>query len=373
MESSQLRIEREHINTLFSLLKERGYETVGPKLGDGAIIYDTLESAEDLPIGWTDKHEAGKYTLEKREDNALFGYNTGAHTWKKFLHPPKVKLWSATKDENGMTIQEEIDNSPKYAFIGVRSCELHAILVQDITFLNDKYENTLYKRRRENCFIVAVNCGQANGTCFCVSMDTGPGVKSGFDVNLTEVIHPNEHYFIMEAGSAKGADILKAMPSRWAIAEEKEEVPKILARATAQMGREMDTNGIKELLYRNYENARWEDIADRCLTCGNCTMACPTCFCTTVDDVTDLTGNHAERWQEWDSCFTMDFSYTHGGTVRSSAKSRYRQWMTHKLATWIDQFGTSGCVGCGNCITWCPVGIDITEEVKAIRESEKKP
>jgi sulfhydrogenase subunit beta (sulfur reductase) len=139
------------------------------------------------------------------------------------------------------------------------------------------------------------------------------------------------------------------------------------------MGRTLDTADIKALLYRNYEHPRWDNAAARCLTCGNCTMVCPTCFCTTVEDVTDLKGEHAERWQKWDSCFTMDFSYIHGGIIRSSPKARYRQWMTHKLATWIDQFGTSGCVGCGRCITWCPVAIDITEEVRAIRESERPP
>jgi Fe-S oxidoreductase len=97
-------------------------------------------------------------------------------------------------------------------------------------------------------------------------------------------------------------------------------------------------------------------------------MVCPTCFCTTVEDVSDVTGDHAERWRRWDSCFTLGFSYIHGGSIRNSGKARYRQWMTHKLASWIDQFGTSGCVGCGRCITWCPVGIDITEEARAIRD-----
>ena len=134
------------------------------------------------------------------------------------------------------------------------------------------------------------------------------------------------------------------------------------------MGRELDTDGIKELLYRNYEHPRWDEVAERCLTCGNCTMVCPTCFCTTVEDVTDLAGEHVERHQRWDSCFTVDYSYIHGGAVRASTRSRYRQWMTHKLATWFDQFGSSGCVGCGRCITWCPVGIDITEEARAIRD-----
>ena len=143
-----------------------------------------------------------------------------------------------------------------------------------------------------------------------------------------------------------------------------------MAKTAREMGRSLDTTDIKDLLYRNYEHPRWDNVAARCLTCANCTMVCPTCFCTTVEDVTDLKGEQAERWRKWDSCFTMDFSYIHGGSVRATGKARYRQWMTHKLATWIDQFGSSGCVGCGRCITWCPVAIDITEEVRAIRQSE---
>lgn len=372
MKISQFKIERGNLHYLFDQLQASGYQIIGPKRREEAILYEELESIEELPIGWIDRHEAGQYFLEKREDAALFGYNSGAHTWKKFLHPPSVKLWSADREKEGFRVSKQPENPPKYALLGVRSCELNAILIQDKVFLESGYENATYRAIRENALIIAVNCGQANQTCFCVSMDAGPQVKSGFDLALTEIIKENEHYFIAESGSEKGKAILAQIPCREAQSQEVEEVGKTVAKAEAQMGRAIHTEGIKELLYRNYDHKRWEEVADRCLTCGNCTMMCPTCFCTTVEDVTDLTFDHAERWQHWDSCFTLDFSYIHGHTVRSSTKSRYRQWMTHKLATWIDQFGTSGCVGCGNCITWCPVGIDITEEVKAIQESEKE-
>jgi ferredoxin len=134
------------------------------------------------------------------------------------------------------------------------------------------------------------------------------------------------------------------------------------------MGRQMPALDIRELLRESRESPHWADVAERCLTCGNCTMVCPTCFCTTTEDTTDLTGDHAERWQHWASCFELDFSYLHGGGVRLSGASRYRQWITHKLSTWHDQFGGSGCVGCGRCIAWCPVGIDITAEVARLAE-----
>jgi ferredoxin len=189
-------------------------------------------------------------------------------------------------------------------------------------------------------------------------MNTGPQATGGFDLALTEIIESLRHYFVVEIGSPAGARVMDQVEHSVVTEAEREAARGVVARAAGMMGRAMDTDGIKELLYRNYEHPRWDDVAGRCLTCANCTMVCPTCFCSTVEDVTDLQGEHAERWRKWDSCFTMNFSHVVGGSARHSAKSRYRQWMTHKLATWIDQFGTSGCVGCGRCITWCPVGID---------------
>jgi Fe-S-cluster-containing hydrogenase component 2 len=123
----------------------------------------------------------------------------------------------------------------------------------------------------------------------------------------------------------------------------------------------------------NLEHPRWDDVAERCLSCTNCTLVCPTCFCFAVEDVNSLDGERAERTQRWDSCFTLGHSMLHGaGSVRGDTRSRYRQWLTHKLSTWWDQFDESGCVGCGRCISWCPAGIDLTEEVAAIaREKEQ--
>lgn len=219
---------------------------------------------------------------------------------------------------------------------------------------------------------MAVNCVQAGGTCFCVSMGTGPKAKSGFDLALTEVMGTGRHHFVVEAGTEAGAAVLAALPTRTAAGDEVAQADALVTEASRHMGRTLDTTEIKELLYRNQEHPRWDDVAARCLTCANCTMVCPTCFCATVTDEIDLDGAAARRVRRWDSCFVEDFSYIHGGPTRTTAVARYRQWMTHKLASWIDQFGSSGCVGCGRCITWCPVGIDITEEVRAIRESEEE-
>jgi ferredoxin len=255
------------------------------------------------------------------------------------------------------------------ALIGVRACELKAIAVQDRVFLGGQHIDPHYKARRAGVFLVAVNCGVASGTCFCVSMEAGPKVEAGYDLALTEIVDDGDHRFVIEAGSAAGEEVLAEMPKRTATEADTKTAEAVVARTAASMGRQMRSDDLHDLLLANLEHSRWDDVADRCLTCGNCTMVCPTCFCTSVEDSSDLAGVESSRTSRWDSCFTMDYSHLGGGSVRASARSRYRQWMTHKLATWIDQFGTSGCVGCGRCLTWCPVGIDITEEVRAIRDN----
>jgi ferredoxin len=201
-------------------------------------------------------------------------------------------------------------------------------------------------------------------------MGTGPVSEEGFDLALTELLDDEGHRFLVRVGSDKGAEVLDGLPSRAATDGDFAARTAVVEHATSHMGRQLDTNGLQALLARNLENPRWDDVAERCLACGNCTLVCPTCFCSTVEDTTDIDGT-VVRQRLWASCFDLAHSFMNGGgPVRSSTRSRYRQWMTHKLSTWWDQFGTSGCVGCGRCITWCPVGIDITEEAAAIRASD---
>jgi len=357
------------LQALLDALEARGYRVVGPTVADRAIVYGDIASVGDLPRGWGDEQDGGTYRLVRRDDDALFGHVVGPQSWKKFLHPPTLRLWRTKREGDAVTVDARDEAAPDrpFAFIGVRACELAAIAIQDRVFSGGAYPDPHYSARRADAFIVAVNCGVAGGTCFCVSMHTGPKAESGFDLALTELDPDGDHAFLVEVGSEAGADVLAALPHRPAAGDEIARAEAIVADTAASMGRAMRADDVHDLLLANLDHPRWDDVAGRCLTCGNCTMVCPTCFCTTVEESSDLTGTETERSRRWDSCFTMDFSYIHGGSVRQSGRSRYRQWMTHKLATWIDQFGTSGCVGCGRCITWCPVGIDITEEVAAIR------
>jgi ferredoxin len=241
--------------------------------------------------------------------------------------------------------------------------------VQDRVFINDVFVDPIYQPRRDQALIIAVNCTQAAATCFCTSMKTGPRCQTGFDLALTELADG----FVVEIGTEKGQAVLDTLSSRDVTPQEDRTAERSRQNAVDQIGKHLDTTNIRELLFSNLEHPQWDDVAQRCLSCSNCTMVCPTCFCSSVSEVSDLAGEHVERHRQWDSCFSSDFSYIVGGNVRDHVRSRYRQWLTHKLGSWIDQFGTSGCVGCGRCITWCPVGIDLTEEVAAIRADQKDP
>lgn len=354
-------LTRDGLGRLVEVLKGHGYRVIGPVARDNAIVLAELNSSADLPAGWGVDTAPGRYRLRRRDDDAVFGHSAGPQSWKQFLHPPRERIWSADRTEYGFAVADEETESPRYAFIGVRGCDLAAIAVLDQVLDRGEHGDSRYHRRRAEIFIVAVNCTEPGELCFCASMGTGPDVDTGYDVALTE----RSDHFLVQAGSKKGAELLAEVPTRPADTTEVAAAGQEVAAAAGRMGRSMPDADLPAALAASRESDRWSEIASRCLACANCTMVCPTCFCTTTEDVTDLTGDHAERWQHWASCFELDFSYIHGGDVRSSGASRYRQWMSHKLGTWQAQFGMSGCVGCGRCVAWCPAGIDLTEEIDA--------
>lgn len=355
-------IAKEALQQIINALHTANYTVVGPTVGEEAIIYDEITHINDLPIGWQDVQNPGAYRLEQSGNDRYFDYVVGPHSWKKFLYPSRLTLFRTHQNEGGFEVEinEEV---PQYAFIGVRGCELAAIHIQDRIFLEWTYTESHYKTRREQAFILAVNCTSPGNTCFCASMKTGPQVSSGYDLALTEL----DDTFLLHIGSEIGAEMLANCDWRLAGAFELSHARRLMTQAEDHMGRKLDTRDLPELLYDNLDHPQWDDVAKRCLSCMNCTMVCPTCFCSDVQDISDLTGKNTERVRVWDSCFNPDFSYVFGGNLRPNIRARYRQWLTHKLASWVDQFGMLGCVGCGRCITWCPVGIDLTEEVTAIR------
>jgi ferredoxin len=307
------------------------------------------------------------------DDEALFGFAVGPASWRRQVNEPRtvlVRIRRSEDDPYEVVETDPTDGVEPVAWIGVRGCDLAAMGITDRVFLDGNHPDPHYRARREAAFIVTVDCGRPGGTCFCVSMGTGPAAEGPADIRVTEICDGDRHEFVCRAGTDAGTAVLDRVRSRPAVDDDLAVAEQIVADAARHMGRTLETRGLRERLQASLEDPHWDDVASRCLSCTNCTMVCPTCFCSNVEDTTDLAGTEATRTRVWDSCFTLDHSHVYGGSVHASTRSRYRQWLTHKLDTWWDQFDTSGCVGCGRCITWCPVGIDITEEAAALGRTE---
>jgi len=355
-------LARADLQVLLDLLREGDRRLIGPTVADATIIYDEIAKVDDLPIGWGDDQSRGRYRLRKRGDQRMFGYVVGPTAWKKWTFPALVPLTTASRDGHKVSFAPQVPEPPRLAFLGVRACELAALAMQDRVLAGGPYVDPDYVLRRQRVLTVAVQCTTSASTCFCTSMGTGPEVTGGFDLSLTEL----DGGFLIEADSDAGRALQERLPLRPATSAEQYGSAAMVAQVRARIGDPVPTAGLHDRLMAQLDHPRWAQVAERCITCGNCTLACPTCFCTTLTQRTDLAGTSAETDRIWDSCFSPGFAKVAGGSFRARPRDRYRQWLTHKFATWMDQFGSYGCTGCGRCITWCPVGIDVRDELNAI-------
>ena len=361
-------IQKPVFNSLLDRLREAGFETLGPRINQGTLVYDTIDTLDDLPRGYVTEQEAGQFRLVLVGHDRYFDAIPGQQSWKQFLFPSRLELFAMQKTGKSWEIKRPEPDRHSFAFIGVRGCELAAIQVQDRAFIREDFHDPVYRARRERVFILAVDCLRPGATCFCASMGTGPRPKDGFDLRLNEL----DSVFLITIGSELGRRMMTGIQYEAASAFVMSNAERGVQQAAQSMGRQLDTSDLPDLILNNLDAAQWDDVANRCLGCANCTQACPTCFCWDATDQMDLTGTQTSRFRVWDSCFNPDYSYQAGGNTRPNIRSRYRQWLSHKLGTWVQQYGTFGCVGCGRCITWCPAGIDLTKEIPALRKETAK-
>jgi formate hydrogenlyase subunit 6/NADH:ubiquinone oxidoreductase subunit I len=359
-------LPREALPRLIDALRREHPRVIGPQVRDGAIVFDTLDSAAQLPVGVIEDAAPGRYRLVPlTADRAMrcFAWANGPQALKPLTFAPREPLWRAERDGDGsLRFEATPPQVTRTAVIGVRGCDLAALALQDQHFCYGTYADGAYNRRRRSLFLVAVDCAFPSATCFCASTGDGPAANVLFDVALTEL----DEGFLLRAKSARGHELLAALPTTAATDEQVARARHEADEAATRQSRALPGSDLKEPLFARLDHPRWNDVAARCLACSNCTSVCPTCFCHSEGDHPLGDGSRVDHLRQWDSCFNPGHSYIHGWVIRDTTRLRYRQWLTHKLGSWHDQYGRSGCVGCGRCIAWCPAGIDITAEARAL-------
>lgn len=362
----------EGLDALIHLLVDRGYRTIGPRLVDGAVRLTDITGVADLPRGVTDEQTPGRYRTTRSDSGALFDWAVGPDSARRYLDPPKRTLVTIRRrpDPQGRArldvAEPDPEATPPVALIGLRGCDVAGLAITHRVLAEGTHPDPFTATAMGRAMVVAVECSSPASTCFCTSMGTGPGVGRGADVVLTELDGPEGHRFVVRADTDRGSELVAALVELAPVAKAAEAdltaAKAVVQSAADAITRTLPVDGLADALLDAVDGPGWDEVAERCLSCANCTLVCPTCFCGDVVDHSDLAGVEAGRDRVWDSCFTSTHSYLHGGSVRSGTASRYRQWITHKLSTWHEQFGTPGCVGCGRCIAWCPVGIDLVDE-----------
>jgi ferredoxin len=349
------------LDDLLAALNAQAYRCVGPQVQEGCVMYDTITQAGQLPWGIADQQSAGFYQLTEGNPQRAFSWANSPSSIKPFLFKQQETIWRVQRDATGkISFQPAVEYEP-LALIGIRPCDLAAMAIQDKVFLESGATDPRYEARRKALFLIVVNCNAPSANCFCLSAGQDVEAKSYFDLALTEI----DDGFVVTCGSEKAIQILEVLKLEIATKTHRNQAQNQLDQARRSQNKKLPEKKFtqqEDLL----NHPHWQNVAQRCLSCGTCTQVCPTCFCHKQSVQTSAEGH--EQIREWDSCFSEKHSYVNGAPLRKDVKSRYQQWLCHKMLYWEEQFACEGCVGCGRCITWCPAQIDVTEELNKLVE-----
>lgn len=347
------------LNELIALLSSKyGLDVIGLRYNGGSFSYGKLSSINDAPLYVEDLQGRASYRLIRANAAGSF-----RHTYlspKYFLNPPLQEVAHVGADFGASAPKER----PKpFAIFGIKPCDLHAIRVIDGILLNKDLYYTMIRGSLRA--VVVEECTRPSGNCFCGSLGTGPQARNGYDLAYAWL----EDGVVVKAGSALGEELIEELGLEGADAGDVEKYEEYIIRAQQQTKALPELPKLVNALEKSMGNIElWSKLSRRCVGCSNCNMVCPTCFCTEFFDEIGPNGS-ATRFRKWYGCLSYSYGLVARGHFRPELYMRYRHFVLHKFLFYWKQVGLIGCTGCGRCITWCPLGVDIRETLREVFEN----
>ncbi len=313
-----------------------------------------------LPVDRNDgKAEYTKWEEGKKLSNAL---NT-VKSPKDFFFPQTEDMMEFKVEGKNIEVIDTRKASEDFVVFGVRACDVKAFDILDRVFLVEP-RDSYYATKREHGIIVSLACNKPSETCFCTAFGIDPANPAA-DVTVWKT----ETEVFWQANTEKGENLLKSISAFTEectdekVNEEKEKINSIMKKLPLA---DLDTSkfggGKTEELF---DIPEWDELSESCLGCGTCTFVCPTCQCYDIKDFN--TGKGVIRYRCWDSCMYSEFTRMAHGNNRNSQKERFRQRFMHKLVYYPENNdGIFGCVGCGRCLSRCPISMNIVKVMKKI-------
>lgn len=336
------KIPKDRLPDFLTMIREKK-NLIAPVDVDGVVLFKLLHKGESILLEY---------------DNAV----VPPKDWF-FGQSREVFAFESTLKDLKMTMSEK--DSQEYVLFGVRPCDLKSIALLDKVFLGDvsgePFSDDDYQWRREQTTIIGLSCREPESSCFCIAFGLSPISSEDADLMLTEI----EDGYYVEVVTEKGESLFKEYASFFEDSQGLDK--KALEESIEEKMIDVDLSEVYDKIRTLYDSPYWEEIANRCLGCGICTYLCPTCHCFDLHDET--TGEKGRRMRTWDSCMFSNFTLmTSGENPRSTQKERVRQRFFHKLRYFQERYDESLCVGCGRCISKCPVNIDIVQIIQDVKE-----